>query len=97
MCFLIFAILWFIIPFIRGFSKKRNAEKFNSRDIENITLGIGKADELEKLYKKLIIIVHPDKNPDKVDLATKFTELLNQNRRNYTGLKDLEEEISKFF
>ena len=71
--------------------------KMDIADIENVALGIGKSDELEKLYKKLIKIVHEDKNMEKIDLAREYTQLLNQNRYNYNNLKSIEEKINRFF
>ncbi len=91
--FAIFLILWIIIPFIRGYFLK----KINKDDVQNIAIGISKSSELEKLYKKLIVLVHPDKNLDKIDIAIEYTQLLNDNRYNYAQLKELEEKIKTTF
>ena len=95
---IIFLLVWFIIHFIKGFFPKKSMNnKMDIADIENVALGIGKSDELEKLYKKLIKIVHEDKNMEKIDLAREYTQLLNQNRYNYNNLKSIEEKINRFF
>lgn len=46
-----------------------------------------------KLYKKLSIIVHPDKHPDKYELATELMSQVNSNRYNYDELLKLEKRI----
>ena len=46
----------------------------------NVVDGISKA---KKLYKELILKSHPDKHPEKEELAKEFTEQINNNRYNY--------------
>ena len=45
------------------------------------------------LYKELIRKSHPDKHPQKEELAMEFTELVNNNRFNYRELLKLKERI----
>jgi curved DNA-binding protein CbpA len=49
----------------------------------------------KSLYKKLAILAHPDKNPNKSELAQEITMSLNENRYNYAKLKELEKRITK--
>lgn len=80
-------------------AKKMLSKKTEIRtsDINNIVNSINKSKELESLYKKLMVKVHPDRNPDKQEIAANFTERLNKSRRNYDGLKSLELEIDSLF
>ena len=71
----------------RYFGRKRNK---NYDDCKNVVNSIAKA---KSLHKRLIVLDHPDKNPDKVELATKLSELVNENRYNYSELLKLEERI----
>ena len=75
----------------------KNKEKVHSKDINNIIKGIGKKEDLAILYKSLVKRVHPDKNQDNLELAEKFTTLINKNRRNYQELLSLENEINLTF
>lgn len=56
----------------------------------NVVESIAKA---KGLHKKLILLSHPDKYPNKIELATKLSELVNANRYNYRELLKLEERI----
>ena len=56
----------------------------------NVVDGISKA---KKLYKELILKSHPDKHPEKEELAKEFTEQINNNRYNYRELLKLKERI----
>ncbi len=79
-------ILKIKLSFIRKFYKTRNKE------ITNIVNSISKA---KQLYKSLIIQAHPDKHPDKKELAQKITSLINENRYNYDALVELKNTIEK--
>ena len=74
------------LSFIRKFYKTKNKE------ITNIVNSISKA---KQLYKSLIIQAHPDKHPDKKELAQKITSLINENRYNYDALVELKNTIEK--
>lgn len=89
----IFFIAWLCIYFI----KKNYSKKLSSNEIENVAIGIGKKNELEKLYKDLIKKVHPDKNPDNLELSKEYSEKINKYRFNFNELKKLEVEIMKVF
>ncbi len=69
----------------------------SSNEIENVAIGIGKKNELEKLYKDLIKKVHPDKNLDNLELSKEYSEKINKYRFNYSELKKLEADINKVF
>lgn len=71
---------------LRKFYKTRNKE------ITNIVNSISKA---KQLYKSLIIQAHPDKHPDKKELAQKITSLINENRYNYDALVKLKNTIER--
>ena len=47
----------------------------------------------KKLYKELIIRAHPDKHPDKTELAQSMTERINNNRYNYNELFKLKKIV----
>ncbi|WP_244267646.1 hypothetical protein [Bacteroides oleiciplenus] len=47
------------------------------------------------LYKKLISITHPDRNPTQEELAKVLSERINANRYNYRELKNIEQEVYK--
>lgn len=79
-------ILKIKLSFIRKFYKTRNKE------ITNIVNSISKA---KQLYKSLIIQAHPDKHPDKKELAQKITSLINENRYNYDALVKLKNTIER--
>ena len=59
-------------------------------EIINVVASIGKA---RALYKDLIIKAHPDRNPNKVEIATEITDHLNNNRFNYRELLKLKSRI----
>lgn len=50
------------------------------------------------LYKQLVIKAHPDKNPEKRELAEEITQQLTSNKRNYQELlrikKIIEEQLN---
>lgn len=89
----LFFTTWMLI-----FLMKRNySKKISSTEIENIAIGIGKKNELEKLYKDLIKKVHPDKNSNRSELAKEYSEKINNHRYNYNEMKKLSEEIEQVF
>ena len=66
----------------------------NSQNI-NVVDSIVKA---RALYKQLVIKAHPDKNPEKRELAEEITQQLTSNKRNYQELlrikKIIEEQLN---
>lgn len=56
----------------------------------NVVNSIAKA---KKLYKELILMAHPDKHKDNVELAQSLTEKINNYRYNYDELLKLKEII----
>lgn len=66
--------------------------KTRNKEIANIVNGIAKA---KQLYKNLIIQAHPDKHPDKKELAQEITSLINENRYNYDALVELKNIIKR--
>ncbi len=74
---------------------KRMIHSFNGRkervsESNNVVESIAKS---KILYKELIRKAHPDKHPQKENLAKEITELLNNNRYNYRELLILKEKI----
>ena len=65
------------------------SSNYNQEEV-NIVDSIAKS---KALYKKLISIAHPDKNPTQEELAKILTERINANRFNYKELRNIEQEI----
>lgn len=70
------------------FSFSGRKERLNESN--NVVESIVKS---KMLYKELIRKSHPDKHPQKDELAKEFTELVNNNRYNYRELLKLKERI----
>ena len=67
----------------------------NSKNLNNETFNVVQSISKAKiLYKNLIIKAHPDKNLEKINLATELTRLINLNKFNYRELLLLEERIN---
>lgn len=47
----------------------------------------------KSLHKELVLKSHPDKHPDKEELAKEITNLVNENRYNYRELLKLKGRI----
>lgn len=58
----------------------------------NVVDGMVKA---KNLYKELSLLVHPDRNHDKRDVATELMEKVVANRRNYCELVKIKKEIEE--
>lgn len=73
---------------------KTKSVAVNSQNI-NVVDSIVKA---RALYKQLVIKAHPDKNPEKRELAEEITQQLTSNKRNYQELlrikKIIEEQLN---
>ncbi len=74
------------------FSHFKREKNTNYEDCNNVVNSIAKA---KSLHRRLIILSHPDKNPNKIELATRISELVNKNRYNYKELLKLEELIKR--
>lgn len=84
----------FTTGFLLGRRSNKKRSKIKTDDIHNIVNGISQKENLAALYKSLIKKVHPDKNPDNLELSKKYTALINNNRRNYRELLSLENKIN---
>jgi hypothetical protein len=89
----------FCILFVFLFIKKRRRNKIKKEnvDISNIVIGVTKKDEMEKLYKDLTKLIHPDKNPERLDISSRYMAMLNESRRDYHKLTSLKSEIESIF
>lgn len=61
-----------------------------SADAQNVVMSMGKA---KTLYKELVVMAHPDRNPQNKDVAEEITQLLNEYRRDYRMLLHLKQRI----
>ena len=68
---------------------RRDASTKN--DYNNIVQSIARC---KRLYKKLSVLAHPDKHPNKVELANSIMEQINTSRFDYQKLKELEKRIN---
>lgn len=58
----------------------------------NVVDGMVKA---RKLYKELCLVAHPDKHPEKSELAHNLTQRITANKHNYAALVALQKEIEE--
>lgn len=72
------------------FRRKRVRSKI--REEENVVESIAKA---KRIYKELILMAHPDRHSNKVELAESITKEINKNRHNYQELLRLKLLIEK--
>ncbi len=63
-----------------------------SDESNNVVDGMVKA---RQLYKELSLRVHPDRNPDKADVAEELMKHIVENRFNYAALLNLKQEIAE--
>lgn len=61
-------------------------------DVTNIVQSMSKA---KVLYRKLIKLTHPDRNPQKRELAEELTQQVNQARFDYNKLLVLQKQIEE--
>ena len=61
-------------------------------DVTNIVQSMSKA---KVLYRELIKLTHPDRNPQKRELAEEFTQQVNQARFDYHKLLMLQKQIEE--
>lgn len=76
--------------FVHFLRRRKNRTKVHEE--ENVVESMVKA---KKLYKELILKAHPDRHPNKIELAALITEKVNENRYNYQVLLKLKERIEK--
>lgn len=67
-------------------------KSFKSEDCNNIVQSMARC---KQLYKTLSILAHPDKHPNKTELATEIMNEVNANRFNYSELLKLEKKIQE--
>lgn len=72
------------------FKRLRLRRKIHIDEGLNVVEGISKA---KTLYKELIRKAHPDRHPQKEELAKEITEAINNNRHNYRGLLELKKRV----
>lgn len=70
----------------------RFSKTIKSDESVNVVDSIVKAREL---YKKLSIKAHPDKNPEKREMAELLMAQITSNRLNYTELLRLQNEVEE--
>lgn len=76
-----------------GKRRKKNVDSIHSAEDElNIVQSMAKC---KKLHKRLCVLAHPDKHPDKEELATAIMNEVNNNRFNYSELTKLEQRIKE--
>lgn len=61
-------------------------------DVTNIVQSMSKA---KVLYRKLVMLTHPDRNPQKRELAEELTQQVNQARFDYNKLLVLQKQIEE--
>jgi len=74
----------------RIMNRIRFKKNIKTDESKNVVDGMVKA---RQLYKVLAIKAHPDKHPDKRDVAEDITSRLTCNKHNYAALLMLKEEI----
>ncbi|MBD5353442.1 MAG: J domain-containing protein [Bacteroides sp.] len=78
-----------LIKLLRELWGHRGTDRVEEYD--NVVASIA---QCKQLYKRLSILAHPDRNLDKVKIATELTEEINANRYNFSMLKRLEERVN---
>lgn len=63
-----------------------------SDESNNVVDGMVKA---QQLYKELSLVAHPDRNPDKAEIAEELMKRIVENRFNYAALLSLKQEVSE--
>lgn len=73
-----------------AFCSSSSNQESKAHEENNVVRSMANA---KSLYKKLIIKAHPDKNPDKEEIAKALTEEINIHRYNYSELLKLKEKV----
>ena len=80
------------MKFLKHFNRWLFPTKHKTYESINIVNSIAKA---KKLHKELILYAHPDRHPNKKELATRLSKQINENRFNYCELLKLQDIINK--
>ena len=80
-----------IFRYISNYFRRKRARS-KVREEVNVVESMAKA---KRIYKELILMAHPDRHADKVELAQSITEEINKNRHNYQELLRLKGLIEK--
>lgn len=75
---------------LRFFKRFRFRKSLKGDECENVVSSMVKA---RKLYKQLCIIAHPDRNPDRSELAQELMAKITANRYNYAELRKLSQIV----
>lgn len=78
--------------FRRLFNRIRFRRELKADEGANVVAGMAKA---HNLYKSLAKKAHPDRNPDKQELAQDIMSRLTKNKHNYNALTELQKEIDE--
>ncbi len=76
----------------RLLNRIRFRKTINKDESTNVVDGIVKA---RKLYKELCVAAHPDKHPEKTDIAKELVQRVTANKHNYAALIALKKEIEE--
>ena len=78
--------------FQRLLNRIRFKRTIKRNESTNVVNGIAKA---RKLYKELILKVHPDRNQEQKEIAEELIQRINENKYNYEALLLLKQEIEE--
>lgn len=78
--------------FIRFFRRLRFRRTINGDETANVVDGMVKA---RRLYKELSVVAHPDRNPDKREIAEDIMSRIVANKHNYSELLSIKEEVKE--
>ena len=70
----------------------RFRKSIKSDESTNVVDGMVKA---RRLYKDLCVAAHPDKHPEKSEIAQNLTQRITANKHNYAALVALQKEIEE--
>lgn len=76
----------------RLFNRMHFRKTINIDESKNVVDGMVKA---RKLYKKLSVQAHPDRNLNRRDEAEEIMQRLTVNKHNYAALLEIEKEIKE--
>jgi hypothetical protein len=75
---------------LQWFRKILTPKQKHTTEYDNIVASMAKC---KALYKQLIILSHPDKNLNNIELAKSITQEINANRYDYQELLRIQERI----
>lgn len=78
--------------FSRFFARIRFRKHIKKDESANVVDSMVKA---RRLYKQLSVAAHPDKHPDKTDIAEDLMQRITANRHNYSELLRLKDEVDE--